>query len=53
MSARAKLTFANLTAMMLPQQVGYSLAIVVLTALICSAIDLTKQMFSTSGSEPR
>jgi hypothetical protein len=43
---RVKLTLASLWAMMLPHQISYSVSVLVLTAIICIAIDLAKQMFN-------
>lgn len=45
MSDRMKLTLASLAVMMLPHRLGYSLTVLVLTAIISTAIDLAKEMF--------
>jgi hypothetical protein len=45
MSDRMKLTLASLTIMMLPYRVGYPLGVLVLTAIVTSAIDLAKERF--------
>lgn len=45
MSDRVKLVLASLAAMMLPHKVGYSFGVLVLTALMCTTVDLAKQMF--------
>ena len=45
MSDRMKLTLASLTAMMLPHRLGYSLTVLVLTAIMSTAIDLAKETF--------
>jgi hypothetical protein len=45
MSDRMKLTLASLTIMMLPYRVGYPLSVLVLTAIMSTAIDLAKERF--------
>jgi hypothetical protein len=45
MSDRMKLTLASLTIMMLPYRVGYPLSVLVLTAIMSTAIDLVKERF--------
>ena len=46
MSDRTKLTLASLIVLMLPYVIGYSLSILILTAIMSTAIDLAKQRFS-------
>ena len=45
MSDRMKLTLASLTIMMLPYRVGYPLGVLVLTAIMSTAVDLAKERF--------
>jgi hypothetical protein len=45
MSDRVKLMLASLTVMMLPHRLGYSLTVLVLTAIMSTAIDLAKATF--------
>jgi hypothetical protein len=45
MSDRMKLTLASLTIMMLPYRVGYPLSVLVLTAIMSTAVDLAKERF--------
>jgi hypothetical protein len=46
MSDRVKLMLASLTVMMLPHRLGYSLTVLVLTAILSTAIDLAKATFA-------
>ena len=45
MSDRTKLTLASLIVLMLPYVIGYLLSILILTAIMSTAIDIAKQRF--------
>ncbi len=45
MSDRMKLTLASLVVMMLPHRLGYPLTVLVLTAIISTALDLAKEVW--------
>jgi hypothetical protein len=45
MSDRTKLTLANLTVMMLPYPIGFPLTVLVVTAILSTAILLVREMW--------
>jgi hypothetical protein len=45
MSTRTKLTMVSLPTMMMPHPIGFNVTILIVTAIVCTAIDFAKARF--------